>query len=120
VVREPADADKARMDHDALQARNWQWVGAEGATGPLADDAQHFTRPKSSMVFEPASNGGLAVPPEAALIHAGFVAVGHFCKFGSGGTRFMTFSRAARCMARRRARHGHAWWPPWSRAVSLR
>ena len=55
----------------------WRWM--HGSAGPLDASSEHFGPPRSQMVFEPTSSGGLGAPVAGGLIGAGLVAVGHFC-----------------------------------------
>ena len=73
----------------AWDGPTWRWAAEPEEGEPLAFDATHFCQPQGDMVFESG-----AVSPCAELIHAGYVAVAHFCTGARGAWRFMGFAEA--------------------------
>ena len=77
-----------------------RWVAGaagEASWGPLRQDAPHFTRCNTSMLFEP--DGGCGAPVRGVLLRAGIVAVGNLCGWGlkgMSGFRWLTFDEARR------------------------
>ena len=56
------------------------WRQRAPAGDPLHAEARHWAAPRSLLISEPTSAGGLGMTPEAWLLNAGVAAVGHMCR----------------------------------------
>jgi ribonuclease HI len=62
---------------EQCRRRDGRWRGRIEEGDPLRPDAPHFARERSSLISEPAGQGGLALAAEPLLMRAGVVAIEH-------------------------------------------
>jgi len=113
-VEGTAEVSRWARDFAGERWREWgRWRQRAPEGDPLHAGAKHWATPRSALISEPTSAGGLGMAPEAWLLNAGVVAVGHMCRTstmpdGSLRHEWRREYEAARRANRRLPAHGAA------------